>query len=359
MKIALLGDIALIGRYDKTQSADVEKRIEVVHNLVSDCDCVIANLESPLTSRIQTMACKGVYLRSDPLNVQLLKYMGVTHVTLANNHLFDYGKTGAIETIRTLEESGIKYVGLNNQPEIVKCGDSIVTIDGFCCLSANALNYGSKNGQVKMLSYEGMEAFLKYSEAEKCVPIASVHFGLEGLHYPSQEHMNLFRKLAEEHLYILHGNHPHAIQGYETCNGSLLIYAQGNLCFDITPVTSIHLVPNEKPEERKCFVSIIELENNTIVKHTTIGLTDLETDALHVDPKVDAQLVTYTEALKRPILEVQSLRAVELAAQRSTSEKRDLHFILNRLNYKYIGAYLNGRKHAKSYNKLFAGFKGN
>ena len=129
MKVALLGDIALIGRYDKTITLDTEKRIEIVHNIVNDCDCVIANLESPLTTKTKTTACKGVYLRSDPENVDLLKLMGITHVTLANNHIYDYGKYGAEETIKTLEKAGIKYIGLNNKPEIVKKDNNAIAID--------------------------------------------------------------------------------------------------------------------------------------------------------------------------------------------------------------------------------------
>ena len=117
MKIALLGDIALIGRYDRTLDNSVDQRIAVIKELVKNCDYVIGNLESPLTSITKTRACKGVYLRSDPTNVETLNQIGVTHVTLANNHIYDYGKKAAKETIKVLKKAGIKYVGLNNKPE--------------------------------------------------------------------------------------------------------------------------------------------------------------------------------------------------------------------------------------------------
>jgi len=352
MRIALLGDVALIGRYDKTKTPDVEKRIAVVRDVVAGCDCVLANLESPLTAKTRTLACKGVYLRSDPRNVELLKFMGVTHVTLANNHVYDYGKTGARENIDVLEKAGIRYVGLNNRPEVVKCGESSIMLDGLCCLSANALNYGKKPGQVKMLSQESMEEFLDYAEKEHCLPIASVHFGLEGLHYPSSEHMKLFRGLAEKHRYILHGNHPHAIQGYESRNESLLIYAQGNLCFDETPVTSIHLVPQEKPEERKCYISIVEVHNNQIADHNAICLSDLESGILYRDDAIKTQLLDYCGALAGNPEEIEEKRLQEIAAQRATAQKRDFSFYADRVNYKYIGAYLNGRKNAKQYARV-------
>ena len=347
----------MIRRYDKTKTPDVEKRIAVVRDVVAGCDCVLANLESPLTSKTRTLACKGVYLRSDPINVESLKYMGVTHVTLANNHVYDYGKTGAQGTIETLDKAGIRYVGLNNRPEVVKCGESSIMLDGFCCLSTNALNYGKKPGQVKILSQESMEEFLDYAEKEHYLPIVSVHFGLEGLHYPSKEHIQLFRKLAEKYDYVLHGNHPHAMQGYESHNNSLLIYAQGNLCFDETPNTSIGITPEEKPEERKCYISIVEIAENRITSHKAIGLTDLDTGMLHQDNMIEEQLKVYCSAMNQTIADIEAKREEEMNLQKSSAQPRNMRFYLDRMNYKYIGAYLKGRKHAKKYAQIMRDFK--
>lgn len=357
MRIALLGDIALIGRYDIKQSKDVEEKVEVVKQITDGCDYVIGNLESPLTSIRTTYTCKGVYLRSDPINVNTLLKMGITHVTLANNHIYDYGNKGAVETINTLKTAGIRYVGLNNPPEVLSKGSNSVMLDGFCCLSANALNYGRKNGQVKLLTPYNMESFFKKAYEEKCLPIASVHFGLEGLHYPSTEHINLFRDFTIDYNYLLHGNHPHAIQGYEDINESLLIYAQGNLCFDETTVTSIHFTPSEKPEERKSYITVVEIEDNKIRSHKEYVLTDLDTDVLHIDERIYSELVKYSSKLSEPLEDIIKERKKEISEQRTQAQKRDVRFYLDRLNYKYIGAYINGKLHARQYNELFKQYK--
>lgn len=352
----MLGDIALIGRYDRTVRNDVDQRVRAVKEIIGDCDYVIANLESSLTSISRTTACKGVYLRSDPVNVQTLKEIGVTHVTLANNHTFDYGRRAVQETINTLSIAGIKYVGLNNPCERLVKEDSTILLDGFCCLSANGLNYGDKLGQIQMLSPETIERFLNAATEERSLPIASVHFGVEGVHYPSQEHMRFFRKFAKKYTYILHGNHPHALQGYEEYGSSLLIYAQGNLCFDVTPDTSIHEVPEETIEERKCYISKLLIEHNRVLSHEVIPVTDLGTNILHEDLAIRDVLSTYTNALTRSYKEIDQLRSEELKMQRTATRKRDLRFYMNRMNYKYVGAYLNGRKHAKAYGELFKQF---
>lgn len=360
MRIALLGDIALIGRYDRTTSNDVNSRVGSIRKLTQECDYVIANLESPLTNKKKTLTCKGIYIRSDIRNVESLKYMGVTHVTLANNHMFDYGYKGASDTISVLESAGIKYVGLNGQPELLTRGDDSAILDGFCCLSANALNYGKKMGQVKMLSYENMRGFLDLAEKQKSIPIASVHFGVEGVHYPSVEHINLFRTLAKEHNYILHGNHPHAIQGFEKIRDSLLIYAQGDLCFDKTPVSSFKIwknSSNKKMEEHKSYIVIIEIKGNRITDYEAIGVSDSNNDMLARDLSVDRKLNECCLNLREPMNTIQKLRNTELSEQRTKAPKRDIGFYMDRINYKYMGAYINGRLHAKMYDKAMGKFK--
>ena len=358
MRIALLGDIALIGKYDRTTTHNVNHRVRIIRKLVQDCDYVIANLESPLTAKKKTHACKGIYIRSNPANVETLKYMGITHVTLANNHMFDYGKKGAEDTINALKHAGIKYVGLNGKPEMLLKGNDSAILDGFCCFSANALNYGKKAGQIKILSFENLVEFLALGEEMKCVPIASVHFGVEGIHYPSAEHINLFRYLTKDYHYILHGNHPHAIQGFERYNDSFLVYAQGNLCFDKTPVSSFKMRKSVyNNEEHKSFISIIDIKNNHIMNNQIIGLSDLDNGILREDSSVDEQLRIYASDMNMPIEFIQRQRNNELIQQREKIQKRNIRFFTDRINYKYIGAYINGRLHAKQYRSVFEEFE--
>lgn len=357
MKIALLGDIALIGRYDQSQNFNVGNRIRRVQEAIKGCDFVVGNLESPLTGVRKTYTCKGVYLRSNPENVESLKQLGVTHVTLANNHIFDYWKKGAEETCRVLKRAGIKYVGLNTGAELLTDGKESALLEGFCCLSANALGYGAKPGQVSTMSPDRVEQFLKEAKEKQALAIVSAHYGVEGVHYPANEHIHLFRGFARHYKYVLHGNHPHAIQGYEKVHDSLLIYAQGNLCFDEVLTTSIHSIPKEKEEELKCFISIVDIENGNIKSHQTIAIEDRREDGLVESTEVRDELEQYCEDLKLPLAEINSKRAEELQSQRDSAEARNISFFLKRLNYRYIGAYLNGKRHARKYKKIFADFK--
>lgn len=71
MKIAFLGDITLIGKYDLTKSPDAKNRLKELSNQLNSYDYVVGNLESPLTDVHKTLVCKSMYLRSPRKNVEL------------------------------------------------------------------------------------------------------------------------------------------------------------------------------------------------------------------------------------------------------------------------------------------------
>jgi poly-gamma-glutamate capsule biosynthesis protein CapA/YwtB (metallophosphatase superfamily) len=74
-------------------------------------DCLVMNLETSLTTSDDWAPFKGIHYRSHPLNVEALKSTEVQLVTLANNHVLDFGSKGLIETFNTLEKANILYAG--------------------------------------------------------------------------------------------------------------------------------------------------------------------------------------------------------------------------------------------------------
>jgi len=74
-------------------------------------DYLIINLETSLTTSEEWAQYKGIHYRCHPLNVKCLMNIRVKAVTLANNHVLDYGETGLIETLHTLKQVNISYAG--------------------------------------------------------------------------------------------------------------------------------------------------------------------------------------------------------------------------------------------------------
>ena len=356
MKVALLGDISLIGRYDRTASKQVDSRLKEVRKITENCDFVIANLEAPLTSCTKTSVCKGVYLRSNPANVQTLLNLGVTHVTVGNNHIFDFGIKGKEETIKTLEEQHISYVGLNQGPVILEKENDRAMLEGFCCLSANGVSYGSKPGELCRLDEPSATAFLLKAKEQSCLPILSAHFGEEGVHYPSLEHRTFFRCLSESIPYVLHGNHPHAVQGVEAYHGSLLVYSHGNLCFDQLTDTSIKdLVVRQTEKERESLVIVLDIQGSKLIRYDIFAFSDSE-NGQQRNLELEGRVKDYSEALSLSPEQYINIRREAMVKRQSASQKRGLSFILRRLNRRYIGAYLAGRAHAREYRKVYSNY---
>ncbi|KAJ1487326.1 hypothetical protein T484DRAFT_1787083, partial [Baffinella frigidus] len=54
---------------------------------------------------------KGIHYRCHPANVDVLQAAAIDVSTLANNHLLDWGAAGLEETVRTLDDAGVKHAG--------------------------------------------------------------------------------------------------------------------------------------------------------------------------------------------------------------------------------------------------------
>ncbi|MBA7679326.1 putative polyglutamine synthesis accessory protein [subsurface metagenome] len=80
---------------------------------LGEADIAFANLETTLAKSRDYYHPRPSYyrLRADPSNAEDLRSLGIDIVSLANNHQFDYGEEGFIDTIKALDSAGIKHMG--------------------------------------------------------------------------------------------------------------------------------------------------------------------------------------------------------------------------------------------------------
>ncbi len=76
----------------------------------------IANLETAVT-RAESWLPKGINYRMSPGNLPVLKAIGWDAVTLANNHVLDWGPEGLLETLERLLAVGIATAGAGRDLE--------------------------------------------------------------------------------------------------------------------------------------------------------------------------------------------------------------------------------------------------
>jgi poly-gamma-glutamate capsule biosynthesis protein CapA/YwtB (metallophosphatase superfamily) len=78
---------------------------------IQNAEIAIANLESTLTNCNKPIVKTGPALKSSPNTIYALKHAGFNLLTLANNHIMDYGEKGLADTIQLCRKNNISTIG--------------------------------------------------------------------------------------------------------------------------------------------------------------------------------------------------------------------------------------------------------
>lgn len=356
MKIAFLGDIAFLGQFDKSRNKDAENRLCWLKEELTKYDCVIANLESPLTDRRYSLVCKSMHLKAATCNVELLKYLNITAVSLANNHIADFGLDGLKDTIKTLDEAGIEWFGTGNKSVRLQYGENLISLSGYCCYSANGTHYGGKEG-IHLLTYDNLERQIINDEKEGALSVVSLHWGMEHTNYPSHEHIKLINLLLKGHTAIVAGHHPHIVQGVSNVDNSWVAYSLGNAIFDKCISLNGKLQVELNEDNRKGFIWGITVENNQIVGEERTGFYIGENGIIAYDMQEQLTKISSVISNIDSVAEYEKLRQEQFRSVIATKfGKHDLRWIASRLNYYAIGAKILGIIRSKKYRKEMSKF---
>lgn len=356
MKIAFLGDIALIGRYDLEEYPGLSRRLGELGALLARYDFVVANLESPLTDVKYSRVPKSIHVRSSRRSVEILKELQIDALTLANNHIHDFGKRGMSETLATLEEHGIAWYGVNNMSLRTEVDGELLSFSGFSCLSANGTGHLNKRtGKgVHMLSAAAVVDQVERDRRAGALSVLSLHWGQEHTHYPNPEHVRFARELARHSPVIIHGHHPHVVQGVEKIEGSLVSYSLGNFIFDDVVSLDGKRVIRNTERNREGLILVVEVQDGRIVGHETFGVRDELEGGLQVFD-ISQRLEEYTRGLSGLADEAayNSRRRAEFMS--GITEKRgsrDLKWLLDRLNPNSVQSLILGQVRAVRYKRI-------
>ena len=361
MKIAFLGDVALIGKYDITQNCEnsVSSRLLEVKDILSKFDYVVANLESPLTDIIKTSEYKSMPLRSPTLNVQVLKFLGINAVSLANNHTYDYGKKGLEECIEILDKHQISHFGIGQEPLFVELSHKRIAIQGFCCYTANGWHYNdSKNGNLNTLSIENINSFLSDARRNNCYPIIMPHWGEENTHYPKSEHVYFAKAILEHNICTIVGHHPHVAQGVLRDKNGLCAFSLGNFIFDNCSSDKNGMCVIQTEDNKHGFILGLEFDNDDNVIDTVIPYQDLD-NGISIDPSGCEIINGYSSAISELYgkYEYEITRTIEQQKARTQRlGKRNAQWLIKHLNFSSIMTVVQRKKNQKCFANVVDAF---
>ncbi|UCC10987.1 MAG: CapA family protein [candidate division WOR-3 bacterium] len=285
-----VGDVMLARRYEQPGGIIPTLGVNAIFEptlqyLGETADITVANLESPLTDTGTPHPTKPIIFRSSPENVAGLVYAGIDVVSLANNHIIDFGLEGLQQTQSVLTDSGILYSGAGAHSYEaylplfrVKDGMNIA----FCAACNRTgqydnyqpyLNAGLNKPGFAYLTEHDISRQIQAVEDYADIIICEMHAGNEYSvtppgtalfddHNEDEFYSPFFLRpqwddIALRHHAIDEGadlvvcHHPHLLQGFEVYNGNLIAHSLGDFAFDLNyPETYPSAILNGKIDQR-------------------------------------------------------------------------------------------------------------
>jgi poly-gamma-glutamate synthesis protein (capsule biosynthesis protein) len=222
--------------YKKKLYKKLHKVYKYIFHIFQNSELNICNLEAPISKKGKPY--KKEYIFFQPrIAVNILKKLNIKAVSLANNHILDYGISGFLETLEILKKANIKFFGAGKDIFSSKNG-IIFDIKGEKIAILGFSNVYPKNffidflkpGVIPAYLYVMKEAISKAKEESDLV-IVFLHWGKEYHKYPTENQIFLAHKVIEFGADIIIGQHTHNIQPIEIYKNRIIFYSIGNLIF--------------------------------------------------------------------------------------------------------------------------------
>lgn len=204
---------------------------------------LIGNLEGAVTRR-GVPTPKSYNFRFSPEVLPALQQAGFNYLSITNNHCYDYGTTGFLDTLSHLSEHGILTSGAGENPQQayspakMRINDTDVAIlsVGAYPQERNGFN-GRTQAQVSenrpgiIFSGPQVLAAVRQFSSEDGIDVVVAHGGEEWKSSPSAEQKEFYRDCIEAGADLVFAHHPHVLQGMEAYQGGLIAYSLGNFIF--------------------------------------------------------------------------------------------------------------------------------
>jgi poly-gamma-glutamate synthesis protein (capsule biosynthesis protein) len=222
--ILFLGDV-MLGRNVEYLSDlhGVEYSTARIVDDLPPADAVVANFESAMAiPHVRTRSYTTQFSTTETM-LPVLTALGVTHVSLANNHTMDFGKQGYENAVSKLSDISIATFGHST----LVSSSSITIIDGMRRVGIIGLNTVFVNPNMEQVREQ-----IEYLNEVTDVQVAYVHWGDEYVEVHNNAQANFARTLVEMGIDVVVGHHPHVVQDIEEIDGGLVFYSLGNFIFD-------------------------------------------------------------------------------------------------------------------------------
>jgi poly-gamma-glutamate synthesis protein (capsule biosynthesis protein) len=245
--LSFAGDISFADGYANMSAYHARGGIDscILTNVrarMAAADIMMINNEFSYSRRGKPLPGKAFTFRADPSMAQNLHSLSVDLVSLANNHVYDYGADALIDTLDTLSYAEIPYAGAGRNIEEAK--EPVYFISGgmkisFVCATQieRSTRFTKEAGPDSpgVLRTDDPELYLgavKTAKENSDFVVVFIHWGTEGTNYFGEDQQDLARQLIDHGAGLIIGCHPHVLQGMEYYKGVPIVYSLGNFWFN-------------------------------------------------------------------------------------------------------------------------------
>lgn len=237
--LLFVGDIMLSRAIGKAMNTNSNWNFPFlkIAELLKSADITFANLEGPISNNGTKVG--SIYsFRADPKTIEGLLYSGFDVVSIANNHIWDYGGEAFKDTLKILKENNISSVGGGSTydeahtPIIKEVNGIKIAYLGYTNLLPTFL--GSKGDKLSVAFPEESQMVLDIQKAKASadIVVVSFHWGEEYKTHHNAFQEKLAHKAIDAGANLIIGHHPHVAQDMEKYKDGYIAYSLGNFVFD-------------------------------------------------------------------------------------------------------------------------------
>lgn len=277
VSVAFAGDILFDPGYavmSKLQQNGGHISAGIAPDLIEEmrsADIMVLNNEFPYSDRGTPTPEKQFTFRARPQTVSYLGDLGVDLVSLANNHAYDYGETAFLDTMDTLAQAGIAYVGagrnlqearrpvyyiINNMKIAFVAATQIERLDNPDTKGAT----DTSAGVFRCWNGDNLLETVREARQNSDFVIVFLHWGTENQDTIDWAQEKQAPEVAEAGADLIIGAHPHCLQQISMVNGVPVVYSLGNFWFNSKTVDTgmVKVVLNENGLQSLQFIPCLQ-----------------------------------------------------------------------------------------------------
>lgn len=251
LTLIAVGDIMLTGGKSEQRYFQIGHgaAFDYVRDILTDADVSFANVEGPITADGERFGDKKYTYKMAPAAAPAIAAAGFDIVSIANNHMLDFGAVGLANTIAALDENNVAHSGAGENvaaaraPAFYEAGGRKIALLSYSLTYPEEF-WAGRNRPGTAFGHENwVRADVAAVRPNADLVFVSFHWSAELRETPKEYQKLLAYAAIDSGADAVLGHHPHVPQSIEIYHGKPVFYSLGNFAFGTySPRTTVSFI---------------------------------------------------------------------------------------------------------------------